>query len=58
MLDEPLIRYPREVIPDASTTDLGRKHSEYAANIAKARRRIAREGGPPLRLSFNYERVA
>lgn len=57
MLPEPLIRYPRELVADASTTDFGRKNSEYSANIAAARARIQAEGGPPLRLSYPYERV-
>jgi hypothetical protein len=57
MLEEPLVRYPREVIADASTTDFARKNSEFSANIAKARERIAKEGGPPLRMSFSYQRI-
>lgn len=58
MIEAPLVRYPREVIADASTTDFGRKNSKYAANISRARNRIQAEGGPPLRLSYPYERVA
>lgn len=58
MLPEPLVRFPREVVADASTVDFARKHSEHAARLPAARARIAKEGGPPLRLSFPYDRVA
>lgn len=58
MLDVPLVRFPREVVPDASTTEFARKHSEHSAKLPAARARIAAEGGPPLRLSFPFERVA
>lgn len=58
LLDAPLVRFPREVVADASTVDFARKHSEFAARLPAARARIAAEGGPPLRLSFPFERVA
>lgn len=57
MLPAPLIRVPREVTPDASTTDFGRKGSAYNARVAKVRARIERDGGPPLTMSFRYVRV-
>lgn len=58
MLKEPLIRYPREVIPDASTTTYGRKERQDAVNIPRIRE--AREAIPdwkPLRLTFPWERL-
>lgn len=58
MLSEPLIRVPREVTPDASTTTYGRKEEQDRAGIAAARARIAKEGGAPLRGSFPWSRVA
>jgi len=57
ILPEVMIRVPREVVPDASTTRYGRKEEQDAVGIAAARARIAREGGRPLRLSFPYHRV-
>lgn len=58
MLSAPLIRVPREVVPDASTTDFGRKQSEFSARIPERRAQIEREGGPPRTMSFPYKRVA
>lgn len=54
-LPQHLIRVPREVVPDASTTTLQRKLPEQKDNI---RRLIAarREGWKPLLFSFPYER--
>jgi len=60
MLKEILIRYPREVIPDASTTRYLRKQPEDRTGIAKvmAKREKAGADWKPKRLSFPYERVA
>ncbi len=57
-LPEFLIRYPRETIPDASTTTLERKNPEDKVQI----RRIINERGrinnwSPRTLSFPFERV-
>lgn len=57
MLDEPLIRVPREVVPDASTTRYLRKQPEDHDGVTKVRARIAREGGRPRRLTFAYHQV-
>lgn len=56
MLSEFLIRYPREVIADASTTTYGRKEQQDHDGIIAARKRIAEEGGPIHRLTFPWER--
>lgn len=56
MRDEPLIRYPREVIADASTVGFTRKH-DPDNDAELSRRRLAREaqqGWRPLRLSFPW----
>lgn len=58
MLREVLIRVPREVTPDASTTTYGRKEEQDRDGVQAARARIAKEGGPPLRGSFPWARVA
>lgn len=58
MLDDPLVRYPREVIPDASTTQYGRKEPIDHDGVTRIRAQIARDGGPTLRLSFPYHRIA
>jgi len=55
-LPQTIIRYPREVIPDASTTTLERKRADEKDNI----RRLVGARGPdwkPLHFSFPYERV-
>jgi len=57
ILDEPLIRYPREVIADASTTTYLRKQPEDHEGVTRVRARIAAEGGRPHRLTFPYHRV-
>ena len=58
MLDEILIRYPREVIPDASTTTYARREKWDGPNIAKIKEARAREKGwQPKRLSFPWEKV-
>lgn len=57
ILDEPLIRVPREVIADASTTKYGRKEAQDGEGVTRIRKEIARQGGPTKRLSFPYHRV-
>lgn len=57
-LPESIIRYPRDVIPDASTTTLQRKNPDDKVRIKalyKARGRVP--NWKPLVLSFPYERV-
>lgn len=56
-LKEHLIRVPREVIPDASTTTYERKTPEDGAAI-RAVKVQRREGWRPLRGSFAWELVA
>ncbi len=55
MLKHPLIRVPRSVIPDASTTTLGRKSRQDFEAIQGLRK--ANAGTPPLNLSFPWEKV-
>jgi len=57
ILDEPMIRVPREVVSDAATTRYERKTQADHVGIGKARARIASEGGRPRRLTFPYHRV-
>lgn len=59
ILNHVLIRYPREVIPDASTTTYGRKEDQDRANVKRIReeRAIIRKWRP-LRLTFPWERLA
>jgi len=55
MLPDRLIRYPREVIADASTTTYGRKEPQDRPNV---RRILAtRDGQRPKRLTFAWEAV-
>ncbi|NCC30971.1 MAG: glycosyltransferase [Chloroflexia bacterium] len=57
-LDIPLVVYKREVIPDASTTQYGRKGSEYevGANPELSRRKKLKP--PPIKpLNFEWSRV-
>ncbi|WP_409188441.1 glycosyltransferase family 2 protein [Bradyrhizobium sp. RDM4] len=59
MLKEVLIRYPREVVADASTTRYLRKQPEDRAGMAEmGARRAADPHWQPKRLSFPYSRVA
>lgn len=58
ILDEPLIRVPRELVADASTTRYGRKEKQDHEGVTRIRAQIAREGGKPRRLSFPYHQVA
>jgi len=58
MLNEPLVRYPREIIPDASTTTYGRKEEQDRINVQRIR--AEREAIPkwrPLRVTFRYEQL-
>jgi hypothetical protein len=57
MLDDVLVRYPREVIADASTTQYGRKEKQDHDGVTRIRARIAKEGGRPVRLSFPFHKV-
>ncbi len=58
LLPEPIIRYPREVIPDASTTTYERKTDEDRVNVARIREeRDHIAGWRPLRGLFEYELV-
>lgn len=58
MLPEPLVRYPREVIADASTTRYGRKEQQDHEGVTRIRAEIEKLGGPTKRLSFPYHAVA
>lgn len=59
MRDNVLIRYPREVIPDASTTTYGRKEEQDRENVRRIREERAHTPGwKPLRLTFPWERLA
>lgn len=55
--DYPLIRVPRELVPDASTTTYGRKEKQDHEGVTRIRAQIAKEGGPTKRLSFPYHEV-
>lgn len=57
ILPDKMIRVPREVVPDASTTRYGRKEQQDREGVARIRAQIEREGGPTKRLSFPYHRV-
>lgn len=58
MLPEALIRYPREHIPDASTTTYGRKEEQDHINVARIRADRSRiTNWRPLRVTFPYERL-
>jgi len=58
-LDVPLIRYPREVIPDASTTEFTRKEGRDPAALSNIRRRkrLAGRIDDIKILSFPWERL-
>lgn len=54
-LDIPLVRYPREIIPDASTTTYERKASEDGLNVPRIKSERSRiEGWRPLRLTIPF----
>lgn len=57
ILDEVMVRWPREVIADASTTKYGRKEKQDHEGVTRIRAQIAKEGGRPRRLSFPYHQV-
>lgn len=58
MLPDVLIRYPREVIADASTTTYGRKEPQDRENVQRIRAERAQlPSWRPLRLTFPYERL-
>jgi hypothetical protein len=55
MRSEALIRYPREVIPDASTTTYKRKEKQDHANVPRIRAERANiPNWKPLRLTFPF----
>lgn len=57
-LKEPLIRVPREVTPDASTTTLVRRSPENLANLDRIKADRAKiKGWRPLRGLFPWERL-
>ena len=53
----PLVRVPRELVPDASTTTYGRKEAQDHEGVTRIRREIAAQGGPTKRLSFPYHQI-
>lgn len=58
MLDEVLIRVPRTVIPDASTTTYLRKQPEDGENLARIKAERVLDGfWRPLRLTFPYRQI-
>lgn len=58
MRPEVLIRYPRDVIADASTTTYGRKEEQDRINLRRIRaERGERKDWRPLRLSFPWEQL-
>lgn len=57
-LPVPLIRYPRDVIPDASTTSLTRKSDEDKANVNRlVKARAENPAWKPQHFSFPCERL-
>jgi len=57
-LSEVLVRYPREVVPDASTTTLERKRPEDRENVNRiCKARAADPDWKPLHFSFPCERL-
>jgi glycosyltransferase involved in cell wall biosynthesis len=63
LMDVPIVRYPREVIPDASTTEPGvdpralRDRGRRTAETRERMNRKARLGLPPRVLDFPWERA-
>lgn len=60
LLDVPIVRYPRQVVPDASTRTLPRKEGRPAGHRHRLRAlvaRKAREGRKPTTLAFEWTRV-
>lgn len=56
-LKQVLVRYPREVIPDASTTTLARKDPEQKRRINEVITLRNQGGHKPLHFQFPYHRV-
>jgi hypothetical protein len=57
ILPQTMVRYPREVIADASTTTYGRKEEQDRKNVRRiVHERADIQGWRPLRLTFPYER--
>lgn len=55
MLPDPLVRYPREIIPDASTTTYERKAQEDGINVPRIKAERAQvKHWVPLRVTFPY----
>jgi hypothetical protein len=57
MRPEAMVRYPREVIADASTTVYGRKEEQDGIHIPRIREQIAKDPKGIKRLSFPWERL-
>jgi hypothetical protein len=58
LLPQVMIRYPREVIPDASTTTYGRKEEQDKTNVRRLVNERAEEPDwTTKRLTFPYERL-
>lgn len=58
MLPQHLVRYPREVVADASTTHYGRKEEQDHINVSRIRAEREAEGNwRPKNLTFPWERV-
>lgn len=55
--DQPLVRYGREVIADASTTQFERRSEDNNAKRSEFGAKIREEGGPPRRGLFPWERL-
>lgn len=56
MLEQVLIRVPREVVPDASTTNYQRKQPEDREGVGRVRKLIAQDP-KPHRLTFPWEPI-
>jgi hypothetical protein len=57
-LKERIVRYPRTIVPDASTTTYLRKQPEDRAGIQRVKaERAALEDKTPVRFRFKYDRV-
>lgn len=55
LLPQPMVRYPREHIADASTTTYGRKEEQDAIHVRRIKaERAKEEGWRPLRVTFPY----
>lgn len=56
MLQQALVRVPREVVPDASTTNYGRKEPQDREGVGRIRKLIAKDP-KPHRLTFPWEQI-